>query len=143
MKRVFSISLFLFLYGFTIILNHCIRSSKTLPLPSFSYFGFAPIVADAYWLKLLTSQNELSDQSFFDYAQYITDLDPHFTTVYRYAAIYLMTQRQRYDLATALLEKSLLSTVNANDRRIHLYLAYSSYNFQCDAKNMNSNVNSI
>ncbi len=124
MKR--KISLFFCLYVLTIILNGFIRSCKTLPLRS-SCLGFNHIIADVCWLKLITSQDELYDHCFFEYAQYITDLDPHFNVVYRYAAVYLMTQRQRYDLATALLKKSLQSPVNADDRRIHFYLAYSSY----------------
>lgn len=127
--KIISVLIF---YSLSVILNIHIHEHQALfpkkeylpfHFPAYCYLSIKSIVADFYWFGLV-AQEELSPEYAFHAADFITDLDPHFTLVYRFVAIYLTTRTDRQDLAVQLLEKSLLSPINSNDWRIHFYLAY-------------------
>jgi hypothetical protein len=95
-------------------------------LPAVWYVGFNHIVADVYWFKCIANNQFSSAEELFFYADFITDLDPHFNIVYRYAAILLAHRFNHKNLAAQLLEKGIRSSFNQNDWRLHAHLAHLS-----------------
>lgn len=132
----------LLLYVLTINLNLYIHEHNSLLIkqqylpfhfPAVCYLSIKNIVADFYWFNLAV-QEDLSPNYIFHRADFITDLDPHFTIVYRFVGIYLTTRTDRHDLAVALLKKGLQSPVNSSDWRVHFYLAYNYHHFLKDSE---------
>jgi len=113
------------------VIDH--NNSKLYRLPLCCYLGLKSIAADLYWFGLSYS-DDLSADYVFEMADFITDLDPHYTVVFRYAGIYLTTHAQRSDLAIRLLQKSLNSSVNRKDWRIPFYLAHNYHHAVNDKK---------
>ena len=125
-QSIFIILLFLQ----TIILNNILQNHKRnikstesacFHLHSSWYLSCKNIVADYYWLQLLTTENP-SVEYLYASADFITDLDLHFNIVYRYGAVLLGIYKKRNDLALKLLEKSLPFSNNSIDPRMHTYL---------------------
>jgi tetratricopeptide (TPR) repeat protein len=122
------------IYTFTIYCNLYIREHRQISqkqeisyhLPTSCYLSFKNIIADYYWFKLCYAEDLSADYT-YGMAEFITNLDPHFTVVYRYAGIFLTMQKQQYDLAINLLRKALTSPVNNADWRISFYVAHNYY----------------
>lgn len=123
----------------TIALNHHLHTIKAqrLLLPKHTYAtivkhspvwycGCAHVLADMQWLWLSHHTHELPHKLLFNYAHYITDLDGHFSVVYRYAIIQFLKHKQA-DFAENLLYKALQSEHDVDDWRLYLYGAYLYY----------------
>lgn len=111
----------------TIILNNYLLNHKqrindhfeSMHVPPSWFLSVKAIAADWYWLCLLTKSTQ-DFKPIFTLAMRITDLDPHFNIVYRYAAVQLM-QSKHFDKAQQLLAKALRSPTNQADWRIYFY----------------------
>ncbi len=112
MQIWFKILVVLAFYILTINLNLYIREHNSLltkqqfvpfHFPAAYYLSIKNIVADFYWFNLAT-QEDFSPEYMFHRADFITDLDPHFTIVYRFVGIYLTTRTDRHDLVVTLLK---------------------------------------
>lgn len=93
-------------------------------LPAWCYGPYRFLVADWQWFKLLCADNRPTPEQFYTTVDSITNLDEHANGIFRAAAIALVAHMKRPDLAYALAQKSLQSTVNADDWRIYHLCAY-------------------
>jgi len=98
--------------------------------------GFKTIAADVHWLGFLQQDHvgkKLLPEQVFARADLITDLDPFFNVVYRFAAIGLTVGLKRPDLANKLLKKALHAwQVNGDDWLIYFYLGHNYHFFLND-----------
>ena len=93
--------------------------------------GFAPVVADWYWVQVLQivggASHEVSKQAeaIGETLELITDLDPWVDHPYRFAGIWLTGSESQVLLANRLLEKSL--SYHPRDWRNRFYLGYNQF----------------
>ena len=93
--------------------------------------GFAPVVADWYWVQVLQivggASHEVSDQAeaIGQTLELITDLDPWVDHPYRFAGIWLIGTESQVRQANRLLEKSL--SYHPRDWRNRFYLGYNQF----------------
>lgn len=92
--------------------------------------GFDSVIADVYWIRTVVyfGRQRLSDRAdrnyelLFPYLDFVTTLDPRFTTAYRFGAIFLSEAPpggpQRPDLAIAILKRG---AAKAPDRWEYLH----------------------
>jgi len=124
--------------------QHMLFSMLEKKLLAKRFLGFRNFVADLYWLSLLQkdhTSNKLSADDIFSTADFITDLDPHFNVVYRFAAIGLMFNLKKPDFSYKLLVKALNSPFNNDDWRIYFLLGYNRYFFYHDVKKSRFYIN--
>ncbi len=132
MNRYYCACFVVLCYGTSIMFNTILTIYATnvsaakhvIKIPTAWYCGFKTIAADFYWC-LLQLHDDINAEYIFHTADNITDLDPHYNIVYRYAAIRLLIEYSDANLATTLLEKSLPSCFNNDDWRIYFYLVYA------------------
>ncbi len=98
--------------------------------------AFLPTIADYYWLMAIQAtgkaRTEAEYRDIADYAQLITDLDPDFEYVYRFAAVVVPFNRGREmwvntKESTSLLEKGLARFPNLVSLRTLLAYNYSVF----------------
>jgi hypothetical protein len=98
--------------------------------------AFLPLIADYYWLMAIQAtgkaRTEAEYRDIADYAQLITDLDPDFEYIYRFAALVVPFNRGRETWvntreSTALLEKGLARFPNLVLLRTLLAYNYSVF----------------
>ena len=93
--------------------------------------GFAPVVADWYWVQVLQlvggAVNDVGNHAdtIADSIDLITSLDPWVDHPYRFAAIWLTAEEQQVRRANRLLEKSL--SYHPRDWRNRFYLGYNQF----------------
>lgn len=93
-------------------------------VPVACFLGFKAIAADWLWFTLLVQQDYLDTDNFMQLAEYIIQLDPHFSVIYRYAYIYLKQYRKSNEHAVMLLKKSFQSSIALQDERMQRYIRY-------------------
>ena len=90
------------------------------------FADFKSLASGFYALKLLHGSwrcHECGAGCFFDRARFVTELDPHFNFVYRFAWLVLTLNLRRPDLANELVKNGLSSEFNREDWRLHFYVA--------------------
>ncbi|HEX8539562.1 MAG TPA: hypothetical protein VF664_19000 [Cystobacter sp.] len=99
--------------------------------------GYIPLIADYLWIQLVqTAGRAVTAEEYRDlypYAELITNLDPHFDMVYRFAAGALPTNLGREtwvntEESTRLLRKGL--KLFPNDLKMNMLLAYNLSTFE-------------
>ncbi len=135
--------------GLIVVLQYCVLCAITLflirkQLPE-NEVGFARcptynaecfgswkmMVADWHWFYFLQQNIDKANvENVISWINWISQLDPHFTSAYRLGAVHLLFNQHNPTLTISLIEKSFSSPVNAADWRMYGYLihAYSLLN---------------
>jgi len=109
-------------------------STLRVPEPKLTRFlaqGFAPVVADWYWVQVLqvvgaaTREVGAHADEIADAVELVTDLDPWVDHPYRFAAVWLVANEAQVRRANQLLSKSL--SYHPRDWRNRFYLGYNEF----------------